>query len=313
VADVPIRLPALDIHTIGAGGGSIAAIDTGGALTVGPHSAGAVPGPACYGRGGVRPTVTDADLVLGRIPAGAPLPGLGALDRKTAQAACDRAGVDPAGVVAVVDEAMRAAVRRVTVARGVDPRDLALVAFGGAGPLHACEVAAGLGMGTVIVPPRAGVFSAVGLVDAPIQHERVRSWPTPADPTGVEAALDELARAGLEDLARSRLEGATVETAVDCRYEGQSHELTVATAEEFPREHLRRNGYAAQGRAVEVVALRARVRVPAAPAQLAPVPPRPRVPGPAVHAEPDCTVWVPDGWTAVPGPHDAWIIRRRAR
>jgi N-methylhydantoinase A/oxoprolinase/acetone carboxylase beta subunit len=305
IADVPIRLPALDVHTIGAGGGSIAAIDPGGALTVGPRSAGAVPGPACYGRGGTLPTVTDADLVLGRIPADAPFPGLGTLDPDAARRALAREGVDPAGVVAVVDESMREAVRRVTVARGVDPRGLALVAFGGAGPLHACEVAGGLGMSTVIVPPRAGVFSAVGLVDAPVQHELVRSWPAPADPTGLDAAL-----AALGHEARSRLAGADVETFVDCRYAGQSHELTVPTVADFAAEHARRNGYAAPDRAVEVVLLRARVRAPAPAARLGAAPRRPRLTGPAVHAEGDCTVWIPAGWTATPGPAGAWLIRR---
>ncbi|MEA2843009.1 MAG: N-methylhydantoinase, partial [Actinomycetota bacterium] len=131
----PVRLPALDIHTIGAGGGSIASIDPGGALVVGPRSAGADPGPACYGRGGTLPTVTDADLVLGRIPADGSFPGLGRLDVDAARAALAEAGVAAEGVVTVVDAAMERAVRRVTVERGVDPAGLALVAFGGAGPL----------------------------------------------------------------------------------------------------------------------------------------------------------------------------------
>src|SRR5207248_8444323 len=137
-AGFPIRLPALDIHTIGAGGGSIARLDPGGALVVGPVSAGADPGPACYGRGGSDATVTDADLVLGRIPAGATFGDLGALDETAAKDALARAGVDATGVVTVVDAAMERAVRLVTVQRGVDPSELALVAFGGAGPLHAC-------------------------------------------------------------------------------------------------------------------------------------------------------------------------------
>ena len=166
-AGFPVRLPALDIHTIGAGGGSIASIDPGGALVVGPESAGADPGPACYGRGGRRPTVTDADLVLGRIPADATLGDLGRLDVDAARAALDAAGVSAEGVVAVVDAAMERAVRAVTVERGVDPSELALVAFGGAGPLHACAVAEALGMAAVVVPPRAGVLSAVGLLCSP--------------------------------------------------------------------------------------------------------------------------------------------------
>ncbi len=154
IAGLPIRLPALDVHTIGAGGGSIARVDAGGALVVGPRSAGAVPGPACYGRGGTQPTVTDADLVLGRIAADAAFAELGHMDSAAARAALDAAGVPADGVVRVVDAAMERAVRVVTIERGVDPRELALVAFGGAGPLHACAVADALGMGAVIVPPR---------------------------------------------------------------------------------------------------------------------------------------------------------------
>lgn len=134
MAGFPVRLPALDIHTIGAGGGSIARIDPGGALLVGPQSAGAAPGPACYGLGGTEPTVTDADLVAGRIPEDTELPGIGRLDRERAAAALERAGVAAEGVIAVVGASMEQAIRAVTVERGVDPRNLALVAFGGAGP-----------------------------------------------------------------------------------------------------------------------------------------------------------------------------------
>ncbi|MEA3215775.1 MAG: N-methylhydantoinase, partial [Acidimicrobiia bacterium] len=141
VGGYPVRLPALDVHTIGAGGGSIARIDPGGALVVGPRSAGAEPGPACYGRGGREPTVTDADVVLGRIPADAVFADLGRLDSSAARAALATAGVTAEGVVRVVDTNMELAVRRVTIERGIDPRGLALVAFGGAGPLHACALA----------------------------------------------------------------------------------------------------------------------------------------------------------------------------
>ena len=181
IGGFPVRLPALDIQSIGAGGGSIADIDGGGALRVGPRSAGADPGPACYGRGGDEPTVTDADLVLGHIAQGSPLPGIGILDVEAARAALDRAGVSAAGVVAVVDAAMAQAVRKVTVERGVDPRELALVAFGGAGPMHACALADLVGISTVIVPARAGVLCAVGLLGAPVQHDVVRSVAAGAD------------------------------------------------------------------------------------------------------------------------------------
>ena len=307
-AGFPIRLPSLDIHTIGAGGGSIARIDAGGALAVGPRSAGADPGPAAYGRGGTEPTVTDADLVLGRIPADATFGDLGGLDVDAARAALQRAGVTAEGVVDVVDAAMERAVRLVSVERGVEPSGLALVAFGGAGPLHACAVAAALGMAAVVVPPRAGVLSAVGLITSPRQRELVRSWPTPADHWGVHEALQELA-----EEARTAIGGTDVvlTTAVDCRYAGQSHEVTVRTIDDFPAEHERRNGYARPGAPIEIVALRARART-AAPLSYDDLGPRgARAParGPAVLAEPDCTVWVPDGWSAEVGGGGAWILR----
>ena len=341
VAGFPVRLPALDIHTIGAGGGSIARLDPGGALVVGPESAGAEPGPACYGRGGTAPTVTDADLVLGRIPADAAFPGLGTLDSEAAgKALLDALGSDreasaaelASGVVAVVDAAMEQAVRAVTVERGVDPAGLALVAFGGAGPLHACALAEALGMAAVIVPPRAGVLSAVGLLCSPRQRELVRSWPDPSSRDGLDDALAALgaeARAAVAgigaggsagpgpgsegDAGGSAEPGIDVEFALDCRYRGQSHELSVPTVGAFHAEHERRNGYARPEAPVEVVALRARARRPAPldPGDLPPVT-RQRCTGPAVAVEQDCTVWIPEGWVAEPGPLGAWILTREA-
>jgi N-methylhydantoinase A/oxoprolinase/acetone carboxylase beta subunit len=310
VAGYPIRLPALDIHTIGAGGGSVASLDAGGALVVGPRSAGAVPGPACYGRGGTEPTVTDADLVLGRIPSSAAFPGLGTLDIDAAHLAIERAGVDAAGVVRVVDAAMEEAVRAVTVARGVDPRDLALVAFGGAGPLHACAIADALDMRAVIVPPRAGVLSAVGLVGSPQSREVVRSWPTADDPSGLAAACDALA----DDARIAVGEDAEVTVALDCRYVGQSHELTVGRITEFHDEHSRRNGFARREAPVEVIAIRARATRPA-PIDVRDLPgvDRASLRGPAVRAEPDCTVWVPEGWHAEPRELGAWVLRTARR
>jgi N-methylhydantoinase A/oxoprolinase/acetone carboxylase beta subunit len=302
-AGFPVRLPAIDIHTIGAGGGSVAWIDPGGALVVGPESAGADPGPACYGRGGRAPTVTDADLVLGRIPGDAAFPGLGRLDAAAARAALAGAGVTGEGVVTVVDANMERAVRAVTVARGVDPSGLALVAFGGAGPLHACAVAGALGMRAVVVPPRAGVLSAVGLLCSPRQRDLVRSWASGVD----VAALAEEALA----LVGGRGSGASVETTFDCRYAGQSHELTVESVEAFHEEHRRRNGYVREGWPVEVVAVRARARVPprVTVSDLGPPPvARSPVRGPAVVAEPDCTVWVPEGWRAEVAGDGSWVI-----
>ena len=308
VAGLPVRMPSLDVLSIGAGGGSIARIDAGGALVVGPQSAGAEPGPCCYGRGGDRPTVTDADLVAGRIPVEG-LPGLGRLDVAAAERALTASGVSAEAVVAVVDEAMTQAVRAVSVARGVDPGRLALVAFGGAGPLHACALADSLGMAAVVVPPRAGVLSAVGILGAPRQVDLVRSWPDPSDHTGAEAASAALA-AEAEAAAGGAVDRVTV--SFDCRYAGQSHEITVASIESFSEDHARRRGYALEGSPVEVIALRASAQVdsPVVTAELPPPTRRGPVHGPAVIGEADCTVWVAAGWKAVVHPAGSWILER---
>lgn len=194
MAGFPVRMPALDVLTIGAGGGSIAEVDAGGALKVGPRSAGAEPGPACYGRGGTAATVTDANLAAGRIPADAVLGDLGRLDAAAAEEALRSRGLSAEDVLGVVNSNMIWALRQVTVERGVDPSEVALVAFGGAGPLHACDLAEALGMPAVVVPPRAGALSAVGILGGPRQHDVVMSWPTPSDQAGLEAAAEELAR-----------------------------------------------------------------------------------------------------------------------
>jgi len=207
--------------------------------------------------------------------------------------------------VRVVDAAMERAVRFVTVARGVDPRGLALVAFGGAGPLHACAVADALGMRAVVIPPRAGVCSAAGLLCAPKAREIVHTY------SG--GSLSE-AFARVEREARARVgDDAVVTTSVDCRYVGQSHELTVASPDAFPAEHERRNGHVRPGAPVEVIAVRARASI-AAPTRITDLPDvdRERVTGPAVVAEPDCTMWVPDGWRAEPRALGAWIVERRS-
>src|SRR5215203_552484 len=167
-----LALPTVDVHTVGAGGGSIAWRDRGGALQVGPQSAGAYPGPACYGRGGTEPTVTDANLLLGRLPE--QLAGGLVLDRSAAERALG--DLDPADVVRVVNAEMLRALRVVSVERGHDPRDFALVAFGGAGPLHACALAEELGCETVLVPRDAGVLSALGLVSGEERRDHVRSY-----------------------------------------------------------------------------------------------------------------------------------------
>jgi N-methylhydantoinase A/oxoprolinase/acetone carboxylase beta subunit len=314
VAGFPVRVPGLDVHSIGAGGGSIAWLDPGGSLAVGPRSAGAEPGPACYGRGGTEPTVTDANLVAGRLPSDLELSGIGTLDVAAARRALVAAKLEAGWVIEVVEAQIAQALRRVSVERGVDPRDLALVAFGGAGPLHAAPLARALGMRAVVVPPRAGVLSAVGLLGAPRQVDLVRSWPTPGSTSGLAAAREELA-----DLARAQLAATTgawgevaVTSSLDCRYAGQSHELVVAELSDFEEEHRRRNGFTRPGAQVEVVALRARgsAAAPLDPSSLPP-PPRRRGEGPCVLAEADTTLWVPPGFVAEVGGGGSWVITGR--
>jgi len=345
VAGLPIRLPSLAVHTVGAGGGSIARLDEGGALVVGPESAGAVPGPACYGRGGTEPTVTDANLAAGHIPAGVAFPGLGELDGSGAAAALVRAGVTAEGVLAVVNATMAQALRKVSVELGVDPAGLALVAFGGAGPLHACDLADDLGVPTVIVPAAAGVLSAVGLLTSPHSLEVVRTWPTPRDHTGLDAAAgavaaDAAARLGRRGSPNGGGDGGPngggnggggngggdgdggngaepmVTVMLDCRYAGQSHEVRVASVAAFHDEHRRRNGYERRGDPVEVTAIRAVAAHPA-PATIAEVCAAWRgrwggevVVGPRVVAREDCTIWVPDGWRGEEGPLGSLVLGR---
>ncbi len=315
VAGFPVRLPSVDLHTIGAGGGSIARIDAGGALVVGPASAGADPGPAGYGRGGEQPTVTDANLALGRIPADSSFGAGGTtLDVDAARRALARAGVDADGVVAVVNAGMEQALRQVSVVRGVDPAGLALVAFGGAGPLHACALADAMGMATVIVPAAAGVLSAVGLLISPRHRELARSWPSGTDLDGLDDALAGLAAEALAELG---VEPCTVTTAVDCRYDGQSHDLRVRSVTEFAAAHERVNGYRRED-PVEVTVLRAVAEAPA-PCTLPEVLagwtgrwPGPVV-GPTVEVREDCTIWIPAGWTGREGPLGSLVLERSVR
>jgi N-methylhydantoinase A len=287
VAGLPIRLPTVDVHTVGTGGGSIVWRDRGGALRVGPESAGADPGPACYGRGGTRATVTDANLLLGRLPAA--LPGGIELDVEAARQALD--GLDPADVIEAVNAEMLRALRVVSVERGHDPRDLALVAFGGAGPLHACALAEELGSATVVVPAAAGVLSALGLAAGEERRDTVRSYLTPLEEAG------ELPPEGEADL----------------RYLGQSFELTVPLqddlAEAFHRAHEERYGYADRDRAVELVAVRTAEMRPAPEIELRGPKPR-RVTGPALIELDGSTGWVPGGWEGKSDEHGTWIVTR---
>ena len=277
VAGVPLTLPSLLIETVSAGGGSIAWVDDGGALKVGPESAGAVPGPACYGRGGVRPTVTDACLVLGWLDAAQPLAADMRLDPAAAEAAVatlggvgrrDRRGV-AAGIVDVATAAMARALKRVSMARGLDPRRMALLPFGGAGPLFGCALADVLGMSRVVIPPHGGALSALGLAAAAEQVELMASFHRPFSGLTREdltAAFEPLcARAALE------LPGAVVAREVACRFVGQGYELTIPVAdpepyrleEVFLHAHLARYGHAGGGQPMELVNLCVVARRPA--------------------------------------------------
>jgi N-methylhydantoinase A len=276
VAGVPLRLPTVDLQTVGAGGGSIVWRDSGGALRVGPESAGADPGPACYGKAGTRPTITDANLLLGRLPRR--LAGGIELDPAASERAFD--GIDPAEAIEVVNAEMLRALRLVSVERGHDPRDFALVAFGGAGALHGCALAEELGMRTVLVPGAAGVLSALGLVASDERRDRVRSYLCPLEEAGELPAQGE----------------------ADLRYEGQSFELTVPLQEElgaaFHRVHETRYGYAEPERAIELVAVRTAEVRPGPRFELPAAEPL-EATGPAVVELEGATCWLPPGWVGV--------------
>ncbi|MHC4549737.1 MAG: hydantoinase/oxoprolinase family protein [Planctomycetota bacterium] len=303
---LPLRVPVLDVHTVGAGGGSLAHVDALGALRVGPQSAGADPGPACYGVG-EQATVTDAHVVLGHLTEDDLLAGTLRLDPWRAEVAVRGRAPD---ILRVADATMERAIRNVTVRRGVDPRPCTLIAFGGAGPLHACELADALAMRAVLVPPDPGTFSAHGMRTADRRRDFVRTVLLPAEE--VMTRLDEL----LEPL---RGHGAAREfVTADARYEGQSHELAVPAdgdlIEHFHGAHMRAFGYCERSRFVEVVNLRLAAvdpspRPPPFPAReevkghLGP----PRLPraelagalrGPTVLTELTATTVVPRGWQA---------------
>ena len=262
---LPLRVPVLDVHTVGAGGGSLAHVDALGALRVGPQSAGADPGPACYGRGD-QPTVTDAHVVLGHLTGKDLLAGTLRLDVGRAQAAV---GDQARDILRVADATMERAIRNVTVRRGVDPRPCTLIAFGGAGPLHACAVADALAMRAVLVPPDPGTFSAHGMRTADRRRDYVRTVLLPA--AECVARLRELT-----EPLRAGHDAAQEIVTADVRYEGQSHELSVPADERliarFHAAHAQAFGYCEESRPVEVVNLRLAAvdpvpRLPAFPAR----------------------------------------------
>ena len=279
----PIRLPMIDINTIGAGGGSIAWIDSGGALRVGPESAGATPGPICYGRGGKEPTVTDANAVLGRINPAYLLGGEMSIQLEEAEEILYRKIAEPLGldllqaaqgIIEVVNANMIRGIRRVSVEKGYDPRDFALVPFGGAGPLHGVELAQALNISRIIAPAHPGIASAYGMLSADVRHDYVQTLIRPldqADRDVMESIFQEMESQALSQLAKEGFQGeaAILTRMVDLRYQGQSYELSLELALEpvsdktlaalsrgFHREHSRAYGYAREGEGLEMVNLR---------------------------------------------------------
>jgi N-methylhydantoinase A len=335
----PLALPMVDVHTVGAGGGSVAWLDAGGALRVGPRSAGAVPGPAAYGRGGSEPTVTDANLVLGYLDASSPLAGGVDLDDNAAARAvgslAQRAGLSledaAAGIVRVASAEMARAVRVMTVERGIDPRALALVPFGGAGPLHAAAIADELGMTQIVVPQASGVLSALGL----LVSERRRDLAESVLLTGGALTRDAIAEAvdRLADRGHDQLHArdAEVRASYDLRYAGQAFELTVhggrapdpgALRQAFNSVHRDHYGFFDDDAELELVTVRVAVAQPGAQPSPADPPdaqtggsrravfdgervetrvvrgvPR-SIDGPAIAELPGATLVVPPGWRA---------------
>ena len=357
VAGRPLALPALDIHTVGAGGGSIAWRDPGGALRVGPQSAGALPGPACYGRGGVAPTVTDANLLLGRLPAGATLGGAVELDADAARHAVGalaqelQLGLEEcaAGIVRVAEAEMLRALRVMTIERGVDPRELALMGFGGAGPLHAATMAQELGITRVLCPRASGVLSALGLAAAPARRDVSRTVML-ADDAGSDERLakerERLLGRAYAELGAPAGEPVNVRVRYELRYAGQSFELPVEVAEPasfgalveaFGAAHERRYGYREERGEVELVTIRVSARTaPPAPEPAGDtdeLPQRRRAPavldgaqrevewligdlpagtaiaGPALCALPEATLLVPPGWHGEVDDHGTVMLR----
>ncbi len=300
ITDLPLRLPVIDIHTVGAGGGSIALVDAAGGLRVGPRSAGAMPGPICYGRGGTQPTVTDANLVLGRLDArGFLARGAGTddnaammLDGAAAHSAFETLGASlnlPAqaaalGVIRVANATMERALRAVSVERGYDPADFVLVPFGGAGPLHACDLSDALGVEQILVPPAPGVLSAYGMLVADVAADASQSILSDAaalveQPRPLRNAFATLREQTTRLLHDEGLADPTVTASLDLRYRGQSYELSVPLSTNgselnaasvadaiagFHDAHDQRYGYAAPHEAVEAVTLRVRAQTPGA-------------------------------------------------
>jgi N-methylhydantoinase A len=283
IGGYPIKLPMIDIHTIGAGGGSIAWIDPGGALRVGPESAGAEPGPVCYGRGGEQPTVTDANALLGRINPSYLLGGEMKVHLEDAQRVVEEKIARPLamdvqrateGIIAVINANMIRGIRRVSVEQGYDPREFALVAFGGAGPLHAVQLAQALNMSKIIVPPYPGIASAFGMLSADVRHDYVQTYISLSNDLRLEklqSIYEDMEKQGKEQLRQEGFpdQSIVLDRFADIRYARQAYELSVpvkggtlraedisAVAESFHERHERNYGYARRGEGVEFVNMR---------------------------------------------------------
>jgi N-methylhydantoinase A len=354
LADRPVALPMLDVHTVGAGGGSIAWRDAGGALRVGPRSAGADPGPACYGRGGTEPTVTDANLLLGYLSADDPLAGGVALDVDAAERAvtalAEELELDTTacaeGIIRVANAEMVRALRVITVERGVDPRRYALLAFGGAGPLHAAGIAEELGIDTIVCPRASGVLAALGLIVAPRRRDAQRTVLLTGDALTqdtVGRTVEELGEQARRALGEPEAELAAV---YELRYRGQAFELAIAAGidptpedlrEAFEAEHEEHYGYRDPAQELELVTVRVGATLAGAEPSLSakdadpppstPAPtkkaifrgehldltrlrspaPGTRIDGPAVVELPEATLLVPPQWSGAVD--DAGTIR----
>jgi N-methylhydantoinase A len=356
IAGLPIRVPMLDIHTAGAGGGSLAWIDTAGTLHVGPQSAGANPGPACYGRG-EGATVTDADLALGRLHPEHFLGGAMHLDSarslRALEAFCEtRGGFTCAeeaaeGIVRVANVRMESALRRVSVERGYDPRDFVLLAFGGAGPLHSCDLADALGIRRVLIPAAPGALSALGILDADLRREFSRTVMLAPASTAIERAYREL-EAEAQLAFGTEKTRAVLTRFADLRYRGQGFELRVPWGRDavarFHRLHAQSYGYADPERSIEVVTLRVQGVVPGPKRKVTSSPlkrsngrealpgphrvfergrwrraflydrsrllPGSKIRGPAVIVELSATTYLPTHWTAVVDGFDNLMLSR---
>jgi N-methylhydantoinase A len=356
IGERPLALPMLAIHTVGAGGGSVAWRDPGGALRVGPRSAGAEPGPACYGRGGTEPTVTDANLLLGYLGAESPLAGGVELDHAAAGEAigalADQLDLDKTacaeGIIRVANSEMVRALRVVTVQRGIDPRRYALLAFGGAGPLHAAAIAEELGIDAIICPLASGVLSALGLVISPRRRDVQRSVFLSGDDLTAEAIADTVAE--LSHRAKSALEDTEAElrATYELRYRGQAFELPITAGtrpspdelrESFEAEHEDHYGYRDPEQTLELVTIRVTAVGPSTEVELAAAEDGGRtqtstrkitlggraveanvfsggmsagteLEGPAIVELPESTLLIPPGWSGNVEPTGTIVIRR---